>query len=134
MKETDNDIVLLLIEENKKLEKEIESLKDGVKVLKEAFDVCQAQVDTLRRKNGWTTEDIAVTIKNYEEIKNEYNYPNYKQGLRKMCKNYLILYLIMCKKMETAVSNLSFDKDRVWQCYELPAGARVKVQTKRIVD
>lgn len=36
--------------------------------------------------------------------------------------------------METTVSNLSFDKDRVWHCYELPAGARVKVQTKRIVD
>lgn len=36
--------------------------------------------------------------------------------------------------MGTAVSNLSFDKDRVWMTHELPAGARVKVQTKRIVD
>jgi hypothetical protein len=51
-----------------------------------------------------------------------------------MCKNYLILYLITCKEMETAVSNLSFDKDRIRTTNELPAGARVKVQTKEIID
>ena len=48
-----------------------------------------------------------------------------------MCKNYLILYRITCKEMKTVVSNLSFDRDRIYKTYELPAGARVKVHYVR---
>ncbi len=77
MKETDNDIVLLLIKENKKLEEEIATLKNWIKVLRDLIDVCQAQVETLKGID-WTTRDVEDTIKNYEEIKNEYNYPSYK--------------------------------------------------------
>jgi len=48
MKETDNDIVLLLIKENKKLEEEITTLKDSIKGLKDLIDVCQAQINIFK--------------------------------------------------------------------------------------
>lgn len=35
---------------------------------------------------------------------------------------------------QTVVNTSPIDKDRVWNVRDLPAGARVKVQTKEIID
>jgi len=78
MKETDNDIVLLLIKENKKLEEEITTLKDSIKGLKDLIDVCQAQINIFKWRYRWSSKDVEEVMKNYEEIKNKYNYPSYK--------------------------------------------------------
>lgn len=80
MKETDNDIVLLLIKENEKLEKEIATLKDGIAELKKYIDACQAQIDTLKEKSGWSSVDIEETIRNMRDYNfpNYFNYPSYK--------------------------------------------------------